>query len=339
VPLIFVLGLVLSSVPAFTQSLPNKKEAREWVRRAQEASDLRSPDAPPYHLVAKIRYTINDKTMDGTYEILWAAPDRYRVEFRMGDIGETDLVLGDKKYVLRTTPTMTLPMWSVSSILFFSTPLPSAQSSQSVHKLSWAGDMANRQICAAVGESVTLDNKLCFDAKTTEVTATHTQPITNGSYRTVIDAFTLDLTDYASLGKMRYPQHLERRSGPESIVATVEKWEAVQKFDESVFVPLPNSTAWDWCSTPKIEMPPSNRPYVLIPFIPYFGLYKVVRPDGTVKEATLLFGSAKGPAKEMLDMERHNRSAVHICGGKPVEYETMVVIWPTSLPLSIFMLR
>jgi hypothetical protein len=296
---------------------------------------------PPYHLVAKIRYTINDKTMDGTYEILWAAPDRYRLEFRMGDIGETDLVLGDKKYVVRTTPTMTLPMWSVPSILFFSTPLPNAQSSQSVHKLSWAGDMANRQICASVGESVTLDNKLCFDAKTTEVTATHTQPIN----RTVVDtAITMDLTDYASLGKMRYPQRLERRSGPESIAATVEKWEAVQKFDESVFVPLPNSTAWDWCSTPKIEMPTSNRPYfpsvgvggtLFIPFIPYFGLYKVVRADGTVKEATLLFGAPKGPVKEMLDMQRHTRSAVRICGGKPVEYETMLVMWLASMPDSL----
>ena len=106
--------------------------------------------------------------------------------------------------------------------------------------------MANRQICAAVGENMPLDNKLCFDAKTTEVTATHTQPNGQNFYRSVIDlAFTADLTDYASLGKMRYPQHLERRSCPESIVATVEKWEAVQKFDESVFVPLPNSTAWD----------------------------------------------------------------------------------------------
>src|ERR1700734_3603182 len=97
--LIFGPGLALSSVAVFAQSLPSKKEATEWVRKAREASDLQSPDAPPYHLVAKIRYTINDKTMEGTYEILWAAPDQYRVDFRVGDIGETDLVLGDKKYV------------------------------------------------------------------------------------------------------------------------------------------------------------------------------------------------------------------------------------------------
>lgn len=186
-----------------------------------------------------------------------------------------------------------------------------------------------------------LDNRLCFDPKTTEVTARHTQPTTKGFYRTIDIAMTLDLTDYASLGKMRYPQHLERRSGPESIVATVEKWEAVQKFDESVFVPLPNSIAWDWCSTPKIEMPTSNRPYVPSGTlsIPYFGLYKVVRADGTLKEATLLFGAPKGPVKEMLDMERHTRSAVHICGGKPVEYETMVVMWLISPDSFVFVSR
>ena len=89
--LVFALVLVLSSVPALAQSLPDKNEVREWIKKAQEASDLRSPGAP-YHLVAKIRYAIGDKTMDGTYEILWVAADRYRVEFRMGDIGETDLV-------------------------------------------------------------------------------------------------------------------------------------------------------------------------------------------------------------------------------------------------------
>jgi hypothetical protein len=334
--LIFGPGLALISIPVFAQSLPSKKEATEWVRKAQEASDLQSPDAPPYHLVAKIRYTINDKTMDGTYEILWATPDRYRVEFRMGDIRETDLVLGDKKYVERNTPTMTLPIWSASSILFFSAVLPTAPSRSfyTVHQVSWLGDGANRQVCANVGESVAIDHELCFDAKTTELTSTHNHP---KPHRAVINAtIAMDSTDYASLGKMRYPQRVVRRWGPETIEATVEKWEAVEKFDERVFEPLSNSIVWDWCSSPKIEVPKSNRPYVppinvdpisgLLSF-PYFGLYKVVRADGTVKEATLLFGSPKGPAKELLDIQRHDRSAILICGVKPVEYETILATW------------
>ena len=130
-----------------------------------------------------------------------------------------------------------------------------------------------------------------------------------------------------------------RRWGPESIDATIEKWESVQDFDETVFAPLPNSTVWDWCSTPKIEMPKSDGPYAppinvdsmsgSLSF-PYIALYKVVRADGTVKEATLLFGSPNGPAKELLERQRHDRSAVLVCDGKPVEYETMFVIWPTS---------
>ena len=308
----------------------------EWVRKAREASDLQSPDAAPYHLVAKIRYTMNEKTMDGTYEILWSAPDQYRVEFRMGDIGETDLVLGDKKYVRRNTPTMTLPMWTISSILFFFKPMLSAPSSDTVHELSWLGDGSNRQICAIVGESVTSDHELCFDANTTELTATHTHPKPHSSM--VGAKLAMDLTDYVRLGKMRYPQRITTLSGPEAIDATVKKWEAVEKFDENVFVPLSNSAVWDWCSTPEIKMPKSNGPYVpplnVDPIsrtlsAPYFGLYKVVRADGTVKEATLLFGDPKGPAKELLDRQRHDRSAVHICGGKPVEYESMFVIWPT----------
>jgi hypothetical protein len=336
--LIFALAVVLSSRPAFAQSLPDKKEASEWVRKAQEASDLRSPDAPPYHLVAKIRYAIGDKSLEGTYEILWAAPDKYRLELRMGDMDETDLMLGDKKYVARNTPTMTLPMFSVTSILFFSTPLPGIQSPDSVRKLSWAGDAANRQICAVVGESIAFDHKLCFDAKTTQVTAAHTHYKPTTSVVSVANgAISMDLTDYVSLGNMRYPQRLERRSGPESVDATVEKWETVQKFSDDVFVPLPNSTVWDWCSTQKIEIPKSIRPNVppisVDPIsgtlsFPYVGIYKVVRADGTVKEATLLFGSPQGPAKEFLDMQRHGQSAIHICGTKPVEYET-VVVWST----------
>jgi hypothetical protein len=329
-PLVFALAVVSNSLPAFAQSLPAKKEASEWVRKAQEASDLRSPDTPPYHLVAKIYYAVGDKSLEGTYEILWAAPDKYRLELRMGDIDETDLVLGDKKYVARNTPTMTLPMFSVTSILFFSTPLPGIQSPDSVRKLSWAGDAANRQICAVVGESIAFDHELCFDAKTKQVTAAHTHPKPRSSSVWVADgAISMDFTDYVSLGNMRYPQRLVRRSGPESVDATVEKWEAVQKLSDDVFVPLPNSTVWDWCSTPKIEISKSDRPNVPLHSM-NVGVYKVVRADGSVKEATLLFGSPTGPAKELLDMERRGRSAIHVCGTKPVEYEAVFVMWPTS---------
>jgi hypothetical protein len=337
--LLFALAVVLSSLPVFAQSLPDKKEASEWVKKALEASDLHSPDAPPYHLVAKIHYAIGKKTLAGTYEILWAAPDKYRLELRTDEIDETDLVLGDKKYVARNTPTMTLPMASITSTLFFSTLLPGFQSPYSVRKLSWAGDAANRQICAIVGESIVLDHELCFDAKTTQVTAAHTHSKRPTSVASVANwAISMDVTDYVSLGKLRYPQRLERRSGPESVDATVEYWEAVQKFSDDAFVPLPNSTVWDWCSSPKIEIPKSFRPIAPpvsvdpidgTPSFPYVGLYKVVRADGTVKEATLLVGSPQGSVKEFLDKQLHGRSAIHVCGTKPVEYETVSVMWLT----------
>jgi hypothetical protein len=85
-------------------------------------SDLQSPAATAYPLVASCHYSLGDKTFEGTYEVLWAAPDRYRIEFRMGNLDETDVVIGNKKYVKRNAPTMTIPMSSISSILFPSLP-------------------------------------------------------------------------------------------------------------------------------------------------------------------------------------------------------------------------
>src|SRR5260370_32556254 len=95
-PLLLVAITVFSPVSTCAQSLPDKKEVKQWAKKGLEISDLQSPSATPYHLVASFHYGLGDNTFDGTYEVLWAAPDRYRVEFRIGDLGETDVVIGDK---------------------------------------------------------------------------------------------------------------------------------------------------------------------------------------------------------------------------------------------------
>jgi hypothetical protein len=85
VTVLFGLAAVLSFRPASGQVLPDKKVVQEWVSKARNSGGLQSPDDQPYHLVAKLRYTLADKTIEAMYEILWAAPDRYRVEFRGGE--------------------------------------------------------------------------------------------------------------------------------------------------------------------------------------------------------------------------------------------------------------
>jgi hypothetical protein len=167
--------LLAKAAPA--QSLPEKQEASEWVRNALKASDLASADSSPYHLMAKVHDTLGDKTLDGTYEILWAAPDRYRLEIRMGDTGETDVVLTDKEYVVRNPPTMTVEMGRLTGFLF-NPSLPASSGKQrndSVYKLSSTGEGATGQICALVGDNQTLEHEFCFNTNS-ELVSRHDRP-------------------------------------------------------------------------------------------------------------------------------------------------------------------
>lgn len=332
-----LLAVALIPVPAAAQSLPDKKEVGEWVKKALDANILQDPDGSPYHFVAKFRHTMGDKTVDGTYEVLWAAPDRYRVEVRMGDLGETDVVLGDKKYVVRNTPTMTLAMWSASSLLFPQTSVmvPAQPRSDSVSKVYFSGEGSNRQICAIVGDHPSHTREMCFDAATLDIVSQHFGPNPHGALPKA--SLSSDFTGYVSLGKMRFPQHLARRVGPQLIYADVEKWEAVQTFGADTFVPPAKATEWDWCSRPEIQLKTSTQSALLPSFLAptitassgleghYLMEYKSVEADGTAKQIVELFGPQSDAAKEFLKQQRRERSALHLCGGKPVAYEIIVM--------------
>ena len=176
--IVLISALQLLFAPSIrAQALPSKPEAADWVRKAIEASYLDAPGASPFHLVAKIHYTVGEQVLDGSYEILWAAPDRYRLELRLGSVGETDVILGNKKYVARTTPTMTLAFWSVSALFDNIAGLaPATPSAFRVAKVVFVNDQARRRIRVTEGGSVALARQFDFDPSSFEVVAQRILP-------------------------------------------------------------------------------------------------------------------------------------------------------------------
>src|ERR1700739_3916973 len=85
--------ICLNTTTVQAQSLPSKKEATVLLQKAMDMAMLKAEGAP-FHLVAKIHYEAYSRTSDGTYELLWSAPDRFREEFRLDTLGETDVVIG-----------------------------------------------------------------------------------------------------------------------------------------------------------------------------------------------------------------------------------------------------
>lgn len=341
--LLLALGSLALAAPAQAQTLPSKNEAAEWARKAEEASRLEGPGATPFHLVAKIHYALGDQNLDGTYEMLWAAPDRYRLEIRLGSIGETQVVLSDKKYVQRTTPTISLAAWSVES-LFDSNiiPAPLGAFTFQVGKVFFPKNAARSQICIAEGGHASIPRQYCFDAVTTEVVSQQTLATANQTVSPQ-SAYSVELSDYKTVGEKRFPQNILRHNGPEQINATVEKWESVQAFGDSVFSPPPAAAAWDWCIAPEIREPKSKPPLgpLIAPEsislvndtvkIRYLVLYKIVAADGHTKQVTRIFGATDGPAQTFIDGQLRFPSPVRLCNGKAIEYETVFEFWPLNV--------
>jgi len=191
-----------------------------------------------------------------------------------------------------------------------------------------------------VRDNQPLEHEFCFGANS-ELVARHDRPKPWGSVPK--ESCSLDMTDYVSPGNIRYSQRLSRRSGPESIDVRVEKWEAVKQFDANVFVAPPNSTVWDWCSTPDIKMPKNAQPQSVADVLtqsfkgtghlPYLAVYEVVGTDGVAKQITELFSLPQSAMKEFMPQQRHSYWPVHVCNGKPIPYENIFYIWPLLLKL------
>ena len=126
-------AVLLSASPGRPQKkspVPSKEEARALLKRAAELTNLRSPDAPSFHLRAKTKsfgYQITKGrveenptlTLDGVYELWWASPERWREEVTWS--GKTSIrvanrgqlwIQGEDAYRFETTRLVqTLEYW------------------------------------------------------------------------------------------------------------------------------------------------------------------------------------------------------------------------------------
>lgn len=247
----------LRASPLCAQPPPTLDEATALLHKAIAATDLTTASMPPYDLVAKVRYTINNTTADGTYDLLFAAADRKRKEVHLGSIGETDVYTRDKKYVLRTTPTMTYPVWSVDEFLeypgfHYLGPNPKATKVESV------SDGNGKRFCVTAESAANVVKEICLDASTNAVVSVHVTATLPSDAPPGL-AFELKLDDFMDLGPIRYPRHLMKRQVLETIDATVEKLEPAGPFAEDAFTPPPDAKKFDWCAEPALEKG-SGRP-------------------------------------------------------------------------------
>jgi hypothetical protein len=326
------LWLALVAPYARAQSVPTNAEAPDILQETREGTSLTSIGSAPFHLIAKVHFEVGAKAFDGTYELLWARPDRYREEFRLGAIGETDVAADDRIYVLRTTPTLSYPLWRIRSSLAFSTGSPLSSSKMKVTVVPSSPSSAD-QFCIDTEHDERIEEKFCYDTMTREVLSMNivindpTPAPTYGFELTKAPIRRWELTEFVKLGSKRCPRHVSFRGTGEHLEIRIENLEEVKAFAESVFAPPTQAVARDWCPSPvQAEKDTDPAPPIFHMFnldvLPAF--YVLIGRDGRAEKFAPLI-SANEPGDTVIGQWVHTAHfPVRTCGEKPIEYEFVV---------------
>jgi hypothetical protein len=316
-PLLAVSALssVILAVPVYPQALPSNRQANKFLNETIESQNLQLAGKPPFHLLAHVRYTIGGKTSDGVYEILWAAPDRFRETFQLGNMTEIDVALGDRIHIYRNTPTLTLQFLHLRN--FVHRPISLYLGSKSTaHRIYADLNGGEKRNCIVVSQHP--DDKVCLDPSTNLVVSV------NLGSTTPSEPYDLEEHDFISLGARRYPRQMVRRFSGQTIEVKVDKLVEVTTFGEDVFVPPPNAEARDWCprqiykpgyffSTPPF--PKTSPPRIFFPF------YVLTGPNGHIEKFISLNPSAPPIDSSIAKWIRDAEFPIWLCGSKPIESE------------------
>lgn len=328
---LFIAISVIDALSAKAQALPSKKEAAQILNAAANRSGLTSPGAPAFHLLAEIHYKFATTTYDGTYELYWAAQDRYREEFRLGPINSDYVALHDKLYVARAIPALTYPQWRVRLL----SGLPGhAEGTADLHVSKvYAQQIGSENVICANLDVPRIGEVNCYSPATKDLVFEGGKSSAQDLSETVVvDSFT-------SFGPARVPRRrLSTIGTEESLEFVITTLDSLSAGDEALLVPPGPAFVWDWCTDPKLGVFPNNNFIMWLTVDRHparhgetdpVGYYVHVRSDGSIEMLRALYqdGSIK-PVTETYVLK--DRLPIETCEGKPVEYEMIYPAFPAG---------
>ena len=314
--------LAFGHQPPDPQSLPSKKEAVDLLKKVEIQTRLTAPGRSPFRLVAKLRWTSGANSSDGTYEVLWAAPGRFREEFRLGSINETDVALDDKLYILRNNSVVTYPQWRVRMLTGLPDMVDVVSTQIQVSKIYRSAVAGENLVCFEFAEPSKGRTECLDSVSDLLVSVDHNARHGGNALGLVEDRF-------ISLGAVNYPGHMLSTVEDESLEVHIEKLEPVTRFADDVFVPPDSASSRDWCAKPEVakQPDPSSISRLLMGLLSqkskgFRGYYVQVASNGRVEKMAALYSDGTATEVDKEDVGREN-FPIHSCGGKPIEYETV----------------
>jgi hypothetical protein len=320
-----VLAFAFAASGASAQSLPSKKDAKGWLKKAAADSELLSSGSAPFHLLANVKYTLDGTTSDGTYELFWAAPDKFRENYKMGAVTETDIAAGHKLFTERNTQAIPLPLWRIHQSM--RSPVSQLVGPDPNVKKVYADKSSGDYRTCVEFETNSGRPQACFDLNTNAINAA-----VGGIYgRFASSEFRIN--EFVSLGGKRFPRHIYLTAFGETLDLRITTLESQSNFDEALFTPGPKIEGRDWCPAPaekggiKWPHPPGVWGLPAPPMAPpgdFSAYFLLIGRDGQVAN---IIGLRHGPEeadRRMQAMLHDARFPVRRCGEMPVDYEIVL---------------
>lgn len=235
--------------------LPSTREFKKLIESAGDQSQLSKWKGARFHLVAKVNYSLAGTTVDGVYEVLWAAKDQFRTNLKLGDLAEVAIVNSGKIYHWRTSLAVFLPKMTLDSLVQ-SPLLIWDDEGISVHKVYSSNSSGQTLVCGEVSDFY-MTGEACVDPATNKILSLHVAPkphkeadIGLGHYLHA-EGSSFAITGVVPSAPAWYPARIERKEYDEHLVVNVQTFAEVKSFADGVFTPPKSATSYDWCAEPS----------------------------------------------------------------------------------------
>jgi hypothetical protein len=260
---------------------------------------------------------LDGQMSDGSYEMFWAAPDRFREELHVGAISDIRVASENALYVARNTPVPTLVDWSVRRLI--GSPIGLSEKWGVDRVFSDHKNNPHPTCLELLRGDLTLH--VCLDQQTGDPAFVQAE---SGHLGVISQT---KLSEYIALGKLRFPGVLIRHVPTEDLTIKVNTLEGITSPKVELFTPPSDAEKWDWCPNATVAGYVAGAEGEMGPQFPADAVphgitawYFLIGRDGYVKKSAAIHSDpafARRYSYRFVDAHY----PVPLCGKKPIEHE------------------
>lgn len=302
-------------------------DARALLAKSHDLSNIEAAGSPAFVLNAKIHYQIGTQTAEGDGQIIWTAPDHYRVAYSAPNYFYNETVRDGYRYLARTNDEMPLVIYELHTAVAKAMQAgPNPQDKINNVAVVQAGN--DSLTCLTFKPPVAMRD--CLDSHGDLVTAESGPPTAASAlYKRY------EFSDFVAFGAKRFPQKIVFRGGDGYVIGLdVQRLVLIKELSADAFTVPPDAMKEPWCAEPKTEsadlpMEPFSLAKDLTPMIDASrslaaenaSLYFVIGPNGHVRAVTVIHSSQPIKNKDLQSWVKNMRFPSLRCGKDGIEYQ------------------